>query len=527
MNRDPVMIQKHLFFFLLLTALVSCKKEPTTWETDWSAPVAHGHLTLDDLIPAEYITTNSGNYISIVYHKPVYTFTIDTIVKLPDTTIVKKSAVGVSSLTVNPGFSYTDDYDQLYQLDQIELKKVRVSAGTIECEVRCPWQGASVVTFSFPKITSNSIPFERTYNLPAASLSNPAIASEIINIAGYYIDLTGTDGNQINMLSADFLMGSNEASSTFTISNTDSVEYVISFKSLKPDYAKGYFGQYYFSDTTGISLDFMKNITGGTINIDSIDLVLTVKNGFNLIAQSTITSVKGINTKTSGVVDLNFPMLQTTMNINPASGGIYDYVPSQYPISINSTNSNIAPFIENMSDSIILGYELEINPYGNVTGGSDEVFPGSAFELFLDAEFPLDFGADNLTLVDTFEIDYTAPEGVYPDHGMLELIYSNGFPVAADAYFYLLNENDQIIDSVYSSGAINAGTYNTTTWLTTPAAGALTFDLTAENVMNLDLAKKIVLNVSFSTYQSDKIKIDAAAYFDFVLKSNLQINVSL
>jgi hypothetical protein len=182
-------MQKYLFFIFLVGSLVSCKKEPTTWETDWAAPIAHGHLTLDDIIPAEYLTTNSGNYISIVYHKPVYTFTVDTIVKLPDTTIVKKSAVAVSNLTVNPGFSYMDDYDQLYQLDQIELKKVRVSAGTIECEVRCPWPGASVVTFSFPKITSNAIPFERTYNLAAGSLANPAIASEIINIAGYYIDL--------------------------------------------------------------------------------------------------------------------------------------------------------------------------------------------------------------------------------------------------------------------------------------------------------------------------------------------------
>jgi hypothetical protein len=159
--------------------------------------------------------------------------------------------------------------------------------------------------------------------------------------------------------------------------------------------------------------------------------------------------------------------------------------------------------------------------------GSDEVFPGSALELFLDAEFPLDFGADNLTLVDTFEIDYTTPETVIPDNGVLELIYSNGFPIGADAYFFLLDENNQIIDSIYASSAIDPGAYNTTTWLTSPASGSLTFNLTSSNVLNLDLAKKVVLNISFSTYQSDKTKIDASAYFDFILKSNLQINVSL
>lgn len=518
---------KILFLFLSLGVIISCRKEPTTWETDWSAPVIKGQLTLEDLIPAEYLTANSDNYYSIVYHKPVYTFTIDTLVKLPDTTIIKKSAVGVSSLTVNPGFSFTDNYDQLYELDQIELKKVRVSEGTIEVEVKCPWQGASLVTFSFPKITKNGVPFERTYALPAGTISNPSIAAEIINIANHFIDLTGTDDNQINMLSADFTMGSNETTNSFIVSNTDSVEYVISFKGLKPDYAKGYFGQYYLSDTTGISLDFMKNITAGSVDIDSIDLVLTVKNGFNLIAQSTITLVRGLNSKTSGIADLNFPLLQTPLNVNPASGGMYDYIPSLYPIAINNSNSNVTSFIENLSDSILLGYELLINPFGNVTAGSDEVFPGSAFELFLDAEFPLNFGVDELTLVDTFKVDYSNPENAYPDNAQFELLYSNGFPVGAKASLVLLDENDQLIDSLISSTVINPGSYNTTTYLTSPNSGSLIFNLTAANIINLDLANKIVLYISFSTDQSDKVKIDASAYFNFVVRSNLQLNIEL
>ena len=162
---------------------VSCKKkEPTTWQTDWSAPVAYGHLTLNDVVPVEYTAVNSGNYVSIVYHEPVYTFTIDTIVDLPDTTIIKKSAVGVSSLNVNPGFSYTDTYDQEYELDQIELKKVRIESGTLEVQIKCPWPGASLVTFTFPKITKDGIPFVRTYAMPAASIADPGIAEEGIDL---------------------------------------------------------------------------------------------------------------------------------------------------------------------------------------------------------------------------------------------------------------------------------------------------------------------------------------------------------
>lgn len=511
----------------ILFGFLSCKKEPTTWQTDWSAPVAHGHLTLSDLIPGEYLASDGSGNMSLVYHDAVYSFTIDTLVDLPDTTIIKKSAVGVSSLNVTPGFVYTDTYDQEYLMDQIELKKVRIKSGTVDVQVACPWPGASLITCSFPKITLNSIPFERIYSMPAASISNPATSSETINLAGYFMDLTGTSGNLINYLSAEFTMGSNEATNTFTISNADSISYIISFNDLTPDYAKGYFGQYHFEDTIGISLGFMKNITTGMIDIDSISMMLTIKNGFNLIAQTKITDVKGLNSKTSGIVDLNYPMDNIIMNINPAAGNMWNHTPSEFPIAINNNNSNIAPFIENLNDSLLIGYELDINPFGNVTAGSDEVFPGSAFELYLDAEFPMAIGAEDLTIVDTFEISYDNPDNFFPENGEFSLLYSNGFPIQASAMFLVQDENHITVDTLKSSEIINAGAYNSGTFLTSPASGELFFKLNADNIANLDLAKFVIMQIQFSTDQNAMIKINTNAYFDFALKTDLKMNVSL
>ena len=515
---------RKIFIISLLSIFAfSCKKQPTTWESDWTAPVAYGHLTINDMLSSEYIETNSDNYLSLVYHKAIYSFSIDTLVDLPDTTIIKKSAVGVASLTVNPGFSYLDSYNQLYDLDQIELKKVVVKSGNLEVLIKCPWQGNSIVTFTFPKITLLGQPFVRTYQMAAASLVNPSIAQETIDLSNFEMDLTGTSGNLFNTLSANFEMGSNESVNSFTVTDTDSVEYIISFKSLVPLYAKGYFGQYSFADTIGFSLDFMKNITAGQINIDSLDLNITIKNGFNLVAQAKITKLTGINSNTNSTVDLNFPLLNSSLNINPATGGFYSYTPSQYPISINNVNSNIAPFVENLSDSLLLGYELDINPFGNVSGGSDEIFPGSTMELFLDAEFPLYFGASGVTLVDTFKINYERPNGVMPTTGNFVLKYTNAFPLEAQAKFYMLNESGAKIDSVSSSTFLNAGAYNSTTQLTSNANGSVVYNLSASNILNLELASHVVLNIIFSTDQAQMVKIDANSFFDFSLISNLNI----
>lgn len=520
------MRKKNLIYLLFILTLIACKKEPTSWQTDWSAPVAHGHLTLEDIIPAEYLTTNSDNYISIVYNKPVYTFTIDTLVKLPDTTIIKKSAVGVASLNVTPGFTYSDSYNQEYQLDQIELKKVRVQSGSLQVQIKCPWQGASLITFTFPKVTKAGIPFERVYTLPAASLSNPATTSELIDLSGYLMDLTGAGGTLINMFSAEFIMGSNEATNSFTITDTDSIEYEISFISLKPDYAKGYFGQYHITDTTGVKLDFMKNITAGTIDIDSVDMTLVVRNGFNLVAQTKITKVKGINTRTGAMIDLSFPMINTSMNINPATGGMYDFVPSEFPISIHNNNSNIAAFAENLNDSIALSYEIDINPYGNVTAGSDEIFPGSALELFLSAEFPLQFGANNLTLNDTFQLDYDQPEDMYPEDATLSLLYSNGFPIGAGAIITLKDAAMNTLGTISGSSDIQQGQYNSTTWLTSPSSGEIIFNLTASDLDLLDQADFLLLEIIFNTDDAQPVKINSSAYFDFKLHTNLGLHLS-
>ena len=86
--------------FTLALFAVSCKKEKTSWNTNWNAPVVHGQLTLNDLVPAEYTTTNTDNYLSIVYNEKVFGISLDTLVQLPDTSIVEKTAFGFP-LTIN------------------------------------------------------------------------------------------------------------------------------------------------------------------------------------------------------------------------------------------------------------------------------------------------------------------------------------------------------------------------------------------------------------------------------------------
>lgn len=520
-------MKRIIYISVLILSIWSCKKEPTQWSTDWSAPLVHGQLTLEDLIPAENLTTNSANYLTVVYSNSVYSFTIDTLIDLPDTTIHQKTALNLPSVDVNPAFTYGDVYDQAYVLDQIELKRVIVKQGELEMSIFNTWSGKTKVTFNFPKILDAGSPFLREFFMDAGSLSNPTQASDIISMKGFDMDLTGVSGNLINTISGDIIVGSNETVNSFNVTNQDSISYDITFRNLVPDYVKGYFGSYNLADTVGISLPFMKNILGGTIDIDSLKLNLKVLNGFNLIAQSKITLVEGINSSTNNSVELSFPDLNNSLNINPASGGLYDYIPSEYPLSINNSNSNVTDFIENLSDSIRLGYELIINPGGNTTAGSDEIFPGSKLDLYLDAEFPLSFAANALTLTDTFDFSYTQNSSFTGESAVVTLDYTNGFPISANTSLYLLDEAGNVLQTIQGNSDVLSGIFNQIDYATAPTSGLVTFTLDLATIQSLGMVKKMALVVAFSTDNTANVKVQANAMVDFNLRSNLKINLSL
>lgn len=516
-----------LFALFALVLTTSCKKEKTVWDTNWSAPLAYGRLTLNDLIDEENLQINSDGYLSLVIHESVLEFSIDTLIKLPDTTIVTKTAIGIPSLEISPSFSLPDVYDQAFELGDIELKKIIIESGLADAKIESPWKGKTKVTITFPKVTKSGVPLERIYYLDAGSPESLAIAEDLIDMGYYHMELRGLDDTEFNTLGINVTVESNEDADVFTVTNSDSIAFSFQFRELVARYAKGYFGQYHLTDTVGFSLAPLKKVIDGSIDIDSIDLKISIMNGFNLIAQAKITKLTALNTRTGNTVEFDFAEKNSTININPASGGYYDYVPSVYPIFLNNTNTNIVEFLENLSDSVIIGYELDINPFGNITAGNDEFFPDSKMQLFLDGEFPLNFGANDLTLQDTMEIDFVETGAIDPKKVYASLLYTNGFPLGADLKIYLLDENKEIIDSILTNTPLQPGIYNEVTYATNPSEGQVNFDLDEGILTSLQDTKQLILTIAFNSYNTEKIKINADAFIDFKLKSNLKIRISI
>src|SRR5271165_7041429 len=79
--------------FLILAALVliiwtGCKRNPNQerWDTNILAPLVNSTLTLKNLINDTLLKTNADSTINLVYQSSLYSFTLDSLFVIPDTT---------------------------------------------------------------------------------------------------------------------------------------------------------------------------------------------------------------------------------------------------------------------------------------------------------------------------------------------------------------------------------------------------------------------------------------------------------
>jgi hypothetical protein len=270
----------------------------------------------------------------------------------------------------------------------------------------------------------------------------------------------------------------------------------------------------------------MKSIMTESLLLDSINLDLSVKNGFKLFTQATFSQIRGHNSNTNNIVDLTFPNLNSSININPASGGLYDYVASTYNIAVNSGNSNILNFIENLPDSIQIGFTISINPDGNITGGDDEYFPNSSLDLLLDGELPLKFSANNLSLMDTFQLDFEQQKNAIVNEGKITIDYVNSFPIGVTTSLILLDENFQALEALIPTTPIIPAAYDMATSQSIASNGTSTYIINESSLQNLETTKHIVYNINLTTDQVSTVKINIDDYFNFNLYSDLNLKFS-
>jgi hypothetical protein len=287
------------------------------------------------------------------------------------------------------------------------------------------------------------------------------------------------------------------ASSPVDISNSDSIRINVSFENIEPEKAIGYFG----SENVEVPLDstmipFMEKIIDGTLDLDQVDMNLSITNGIGVDIQSNISELSSISG--SGSVAMSHSSIGSPINLSRPSRIGWVINSSIYTAAYNSSTSNLEAFIENLPDKISYAAQFQINPFGDVNSHGDFFSSEYPLKANISLDVPLCFAANNLTLQDTIRIQIDQDTNRIKG-GTLLIDAVNSFPFGAELKVYLLNEFSGITDSIVTQPYIAPAVVNALNEVTSPSSSQVSLALDTDQMHQLIQSGMLLTKVIFNT----------------------------
>lgn len=527
-------IKQIITLVLVSVLLFSCQKdfERPNWDVDMLAPLVKTSLNLNHILSDSVLITNPDTSLKIVYKESIFDVGVDSLFKIPDTTITNIYTIPVTSVA-QPGSSFYSEAKE-YSLNitnNVGLNYAIVESGFIEVEILSEIQENVEVTYIIPSAIKNGDTLRLTETILAGSPGNPSSLKKKIDMSGYELDLTGISKTQINTLvtRAVGTVDSN-AAGPVTLNFGDQILFNNTLIDIVPYFVRGYFGNQILNYKDTAEIDMLSKISGG-LDLDEVNLDIEFNNGIGVDAQVVLNEFTTQNTSTTNTTSLTHSILGTPININRST--LTHTIPEvnyqNYNIAINTNNSNIDNLIELIPNQLIYNVDLNVNPLGNISGGNDFVFKDHVLETNLKVEFPLSLIASNLALQDT--MDFSLPDksetGRIID-GTLFLYADNGFPFDANIQLAMYDEYDNYIQTLNVQHQILAAPVDGNLRVTNKKQSMLSIPLNTADVDNLYRANKLLFTIAFTTQpQSQFIKLYDGYEIDIQVVGDFSYNVDL
>lgn len=511
----------------LATLVSSCKREdPTRWNVDLTAPIAQGKILISDLVPDENINIDQNGLVHFIINENLTDFNIDSLLEIPDTTFVDHISNDFAALTLSPGglIIPTESGDALMNIPNVQIKELISSSGTLKYELRNFINGDLLAVYSLPKATQNGQSITIEEIMPPGSITNPSYTINEFDLSNYHFDLSGINEDSFNQMNNEISLNVDpNYDSTVELPVQDTIiKTLISFINPKIAYARGYFGQHEFSFDESLAIDQLSGIVEGNLNIQELEVNLSIDNYAGIDAQVVLSELTGKNTQTGVEISLDHEEINNSINITRAIDNNGSVSGQNYSILLNETNSNIVDWIENLPDSLTTSTSIEVNPLGDVSSGNDFIYTEQALEANLMVDMPLCVGIDNIVFVDTLDLDFNFDQDL---SGAIYIEIDNSFPLDGTLSLSVVDNDGILSYSVIEEMQIHHG-LTSDYYNIDPTENSFEIPITEELLEQLRNNQQMEVRIRLNSINSDVVKFTNANFMDvkIYVEANLEVS---
>ena len=406
-----------------------------------------------------------------------------------------------------------------FDLGDARITEIGIKTGIVKISLLSTIPDTGRIIYNIPSLKKNGLAFSTEKIVPTTI--NGESTEYTFDFQDYILDLTGREGriggDTVNTIYSELITYIDSTGELVTLNQQDSFYYETEFI-FTPKYAMGYLGM----DTLNIGPEIIENnifdnIIGGEINLNNTNLSIEIENYFGADANLKFTDFSAENSNTGNTstptLDQNGNnFLGHVYNINRASllnPSTPEIQPSNTSIILNADE-----MLGILPDKITTSLDVFLNPNGQSTV-PDFIYTDYPIDAAIQLKIPLNLIANNLHLRDTTELDINQNEEINIEKIYLKV--ENGFPINCDIQMILLDENQNIIDTVFNNQTITSGFIQNNIVIEKSINTLETDGVIFDNV------RHIIFDAKFNT---DDINTFISIYNDYTIDFLLSVKIS-
>jgi len=401
-------------FVCLILFLSSCDRGDTIWEPEFAFPIAKGELSFNDLENDNHYLQLDGEVVEVHFYDTLAPLDLNELINLSDTLLEAEytPGIGLGPLPFeNATNIFTLDEDFHFNLDGALLRYGKVKSGSLRVVFESDVDGYLDLTYLLTGIQLDGEPLSLLGQTEPATAEDPFSDEIIVDISGYSLDFTGASGIERNTLTGELnVTTSSSPAHTAQVYGSNLVTVKMELLELEIEELRGYFGQWEREIDEEIVLDSLV-YQGGTVTLGELNASLEFINNFGVDAQVQLSELATLNSVTGNQVVLQTTDLYSLVNISRAIETADEVIPSSVMFEFDGS-SNLVEALSVTPNRLKLQGDAVLNPLGDVSGGFDFFLDQYPFQMVADISFPLCASIEDLTLVDTLNLNLEKEENI-------------------------------------------------------------------------------------------------------------------